>query len=61
MDPAAAALQLSRDLLPGVSANEIVDNLQQFIAASGTDERQRLRRIRRAAATVMQSPEYQLC
>jgi uncharacterized protein (DUF1800 family) len=61
MDPATAASQLARDLLPGVSASGIVDDVQQFIATTGNDERQRLRRIRRAAVTLMQSPEYQLC
>jgi uncharacterized protein (DUF1800 family) len=61
LEPGDAATQLTRDLLPGPAAPAIGENLRQFIAASGADEKQRLRRMRRAAVTLMQSPEYQLC
>jgi hypothetical protein len=61
LDPAAAATQLARDLLPEAAGTEVSQNLQQFIGSGGSDEGQRLRRIRRAAVTLMQSPEYQVC
>ena len=61
LDPDAAAAQLADNLLPGSSAPDIRENLQRFIASGGGDEKQRLRRLRRAAVTLMQSPEYQLC
>lgn len=57
----AAAERLVADLLPGASAAAIRTHLQQFIASGPADPRQRLRRLRRAAVTLMQSPEYQLC
>ena len=59
LDPAAAAQQLTRDLLPDGSSPAVRNNLQQFIASA--NDRQRLARLRRAAVTLMQSPEYQLC
>ena len=59
--PSAAAGRLVDDLLPGAGATDVRESLQQFIATGPTDPRQRLRRLRRAAVTVMQSPEYQLC
>lgn len=59
--PKAAAAQLTNNLLPGTTAPEVSENLRQFIVAGGNDEKQRLRRLRRAAVTVMESPEYQLC
>jgi hypothetical protein len=61
LTPAAAAERLVSDLLPGAPAKEVRENLQQFIASGPPDPRQRLRRLRRAAVTVMQTPEYQLC
>jgi hypothetical protein len=61
LEPAAAANQLARDLLPGFVDARITDPLAQFIAGSPADEKNRVRRLRRAAVTLMQSPEYQLC
>jgi hypothetical protein len=37
------------------------EQVAKFIAESPADPKQRLRRLRRAAVTLMQSPEYQLC
>ena len=61
LEPAAAAAQLTGTLLPEHSNAGIREKLQQFIASAGSDEKQRLRRLRRAAVTLVQSPEYQLC
>ncbi|MEO5957786.1 MAG: DUF1800 domain-containing protein [Opitutaceae bacterium] len=60
-DPAEAATVLCATLLAGTVAPEFLETLRQFIALPGADEQQRLRRIRRATVTLMQSPEYQLC
>jgi uncharacterized protein (DUF1800 family) len=59
LDPAGAAQKLTADLLPDGASPAVRQNLQQFIAAA--NDRQRVARIRRAAVTLMQSPEYQLC
>lgn len=61
LSPPAATERLVTNLLPGTPATAVRENLQQFIASGPPDPRQRLRRLRRAAFTVMQSPEYQLC
>jgi uncharacterized protein (DUF1800 family) len=61
LEPAEAARQLATTLLPGLVSAETSDSVQQFIAAVGPDEKKRLPRLRRAAVTLMQSPEYQLC
>lgn len=55
-----AATELTRHLLPDASAAGVRDSIQQFIASAGSD-RPRLQRLRRAAVTLMQSPDYQLC
>jgi hypothetical protein len=61
LEVSAAAAKLTSNLLPGTPGAEIREKLQQFIASGGSDEKQRVRRLRRAAVTLMQSPEYQLC
>lgn len=61
LGPPAAAARLVEDFLTGTPATEVRESLQQFIASGPPEPRQRLRRLRRAAVTVMQSPEYQLC
>lgn len=61
LDAGAAAAELTNNLLPGSTAAAVREHLRQFIATGSNDERQRLRRLRRAAVTLMQSPEYQLC
>jgi uncharacterized protein (DUF1800 family) len=61
LDAAATSGRLVADLLAGTPAAEVRQNLEQYLASGPADPKQRLRRVRRAAATVMQSPEYQLC
>ena len=61
LEPSAIADQLARNLLPDASAPEFRDLLTNYIAGGGNDSKQRIRRVRRAAVTLMQSPEYQLC
>jgi uncharacterized protein (DUF1800 family) len=60
-DSRTAASELMSRLLPGTTAETLRENLQQFIADGGTEELKRVRRLRRAALTLMQSPTYQLC
>jgi uncharacterized protein (DUF1800 family) len=60
-DAGEAAARLTAELLPGRPAASVVDNVRTFIAEGILEERSRLRRVRRAAATLMQSPDYQLC
>lgn len=61
LDAAAMSGRLVADYLAGTPAADVKQNLQQYLASGPADPKQRLRRVRRAAATVMQSPEYQLC
>ncbi len=61
LDAPAAASELAKQLLSASAARAASPSLNEFLAAGGTDPKQRLRRIRRAAVTLMQSPEYQLC
>lgn len=57
--PAAAATRLSDAFLPGAPGAQLCADLTSFIAAGPPD--QHPRRVLRAVATLMQSPEYQLC
>lgn len=59
--PDAAAAELVQRLVSGAKSDALRDQLRHFIAAAGPEEKPRLRRLRRAAVTLMQSPEYQLC
>jgi uncharacterized protein (DUF1800 family) len=59
--PAEVAAALCTTLLARTVEPPVLESLREFIAAGPTDAKQRLRRIRRAAVTLMQSPEYQLC
>jgi uncharacterized protein (DUF1800 family) len=59
--PAEAAAELGRTLLAHDPPAEVHDSLAQFLQASGQGEVPRLNRLRRAAVTLMQSPDYQLC
>lgn len=59
LSPAAAASRVAASYLPGATNPQLQSDLAEFISAGPPD--QRPRRIRRAVATVMQSPEYQLC
>lgn len=56
-----AAKRLANALLPEPIAPGVIENLRSFIASGILDEAQRLRRVRRAAATLMESPDYNLC
>lgn len=59
--PGDAVAALAADLLPGPVAPAAVSQLSQYVAAGGADPAQRLRRLRRAAVTLTQSPACQLC
>jgi len=61
LEPDAAAVALVRTFLAEDGAAENRELLREFIAASPNEATQRLRRLRRAAVTLMQSPGYQLC
>ena len=61
LDPASAAELLVNTFVAVPTAAELRSDLRQFLADSPPDEAQRLRRVRRAAVTLLQSPEYQLC
>ena len=63
LNPGEAAVALTRTFLAADegTVNEADDLLRDFLAASASDDAQRLRRLRRAAVTLMQSPGYQLC
>ena len=59
--PDAAAEKLAETYLATKLAPDFRAALREFLAAGGADEKQRLRRVRRAAVTLLQAPEYQLC
>jgi hypothetical protein len=52
---------MAGDVLADLGTPEIREHLGQFIASGSNNDRQRMFRLRRAAVTLMQSPEYQLC
>jgi len=60
-DAERTALKLASSLGSLPDAPEVVLPIREFLAAAGPGENQQLRRIRRAAVTLMQSPDYQLC
>ncbi len=61
LDPMQAAARLAQDFLPVAVAPDFSASVATFIASGPSDEKQRLRRVRRAAVTLLQAPEYQLC
>lgn len=61
LDAAHATDRLVRDFLPIDVSADFESGLKSFLEAGGGDEKQRLRRVRRAAVTLLQAPEYQLC
>ena len=61
LDPAAATQQLLADFLALPATPQFRDSVRQFLANDPADGSQRLRRVRRATVTLLQSPEYQLC
>jgi uncharacterized protein (DUF1800 family) len=56
-----AADKLLAAFLPGSAAPALRDSVRRFIADGPSDNFQRLRRVRRATLTLLQSPGYQLC
>ena len=61
LDIQAAADRLADDLLSVSVTTGQRTQIGQFLSDGGGDEQQRMRRLRRAVVTLMQSPEYQLC
>jgi uncharacterized protein (DUF1800 family) len=61
LEPARAAERLARDFLPVSVPANFSASLATFLASDASDEKQRVRRLRRAAVTLLQAPEYQLC
>src|SRR6185312_1272467 len=60
-EPAAATDRLLANFLALPAAPPFRDSVQRFIAAESADGPKKLRRLRRATVTLLQSPEYQLC
>ena len=56
-----AAEKLVTRFLAAELAPEFRDNVRDYLNAAATDTPGRLRRVRRAAVTLLQAPEYQLC
>jgi hypothetical protein len=61
LDAAAAADRLLANFLALPAAPSFRDAVRQFLAPDHADGTPTLRRLRRAAVTLLQSPEYQLC
>ena len=57
----AAAQQLGQSLLSDRNGATARSELEAYLAAGSNDDKQVLRRLKRAAVTLMQSPDYQLC
>jgi uncharacterized protein (DUF1800 family) len=61
LDPADATDHLLASFLALPAAPPFRDSVRRFLAADHADGPQKLRRLRRATVTLLQSPEYQLC
>lgn len=61
LDPDTAALRLVADLLPVNPPPAFRESLEEYIGEGNASETERLRRIKRATVTLLESPEYQLC
>jgi len=61
LDPAAASDRLLANFLALPAAPPFREAVRQFLASDHADGTPNLRRLRRAAVTLLQSPEYQLC
>ncbi len=61
LDPSSATNRLVQNFLPVAVTPDFRVSVEKFLSVGATDEKQRLRRARRAAVTLLQSPEYQLC
>jgi uncharacterized protein (DUF1800 family) len=60
LTPTAAATKLATDYLPTAAPTAVTADFEQFIESTA-DSKQHRRLVRRAVATLMQSPQYQLC
>lgn len=60
LEPADAAQRLTTAFLPQGAAG-VAGTLRDFLATAAKTPQEKVRRVRRAAVTLMQSPEYQLC
>ncbi len=61
LGPNAAAQRLLDSFLALPAAKPFHEQIRQFLATDDADGIHRLRRLRRATVTLLQSPEYQLC
>ena len=61
LEPATATDHLLANFLALPAAPAFRDSVQQFLAAEPAGDAKKLRRLRRATITLLQSPEYQLC
>jgi len=61
LDPATATQQLLTGFLALPATPQFRDSVRQFLAADSAEGPLSQRRLRRAAVTLLQSPEYQLC
>jgi uncharacterized protein (DUF1800 family) len=59
MPPAEVAAKIASEFLAANGADEVRASVEQFLTTA--ESAQRLRTIKRALATVLQSPQYQLC
>ncbi len=60
-DPGAATSEMIERFLPVRVTEDFSTRLAKFIAAAPTADPERTKRLERAAVTLLQSPEYQLC
>jgi uncharacterized protein (DUF1800 family) len=60
-DPAATTDLLLANFLALPATSQFRDNVRQFLASDHSDGPPKPRRLRQAAVTLLQSPEYQLC
>jgi hypothetical protein len=58
---AEIAAKLAERFVIGSSNQDLLTDLENFIEHMGPNPEQRLHAVKRAAATLMQAPEYQLC
>ena len=61
LDPSAVTDQLLANFLALPADPAFRDSVRLFLAADHSGGSQKLRRLRRATVTLLQSPEYQLC
>lgn len=61
LTPDEIAGRLAEQFLPGTPSPPYRASLENYLAKTGFNKAERLRRAKRAAITVLSSPEYQLC